>query len=62
MNLFLFSMVWYIALNYQKNKGSPKTADIYLSASLLWSFLVDLVLSSVLKLFICPNMGFLSLP
>ena len=43
------------------NKGSPKTADIYLSVPLLWSFLFDLALSSVLKLFICPNMDFLSL-
>ena len=35
-----------------KNKGSPETTDIYLSAPLLWSFLLDLVLSSILKLFI----------
>ncbi len=42
----------------KKNKGSPKTADIYLSAPLLCSFLVDLDFSSVLKLFICPNMNF----
>ena len=45
----------------KKNKGSPKTADIYLSAPLLQFFLFDLDLSSVLKLFICPNMDFLSL-
>ena len=47
--------------SYQKNKGSPKTADIYLSVPLLWSFLVDLALSSALNFFICPKMDFLSL-
>ncbi len=45
----------------KKNKDRPKTDDIYLSVPLLWSFLFDLALSSVLKLSICPNMDFLSL-
>ena len=67
--MFLYEFKWICIYdlnklylkNEQKNKGSPKTADIYLSAPLLWSFLFDLALSSVLKLFICPNMDFLSL-
>ena len=41
-----------------KNKGNPKTADIYLSAPLLWSFLFNLALSSILKPFICLNIEF----
>ena len=57
----LMSSLYNLFKYSKKNKGSPKTADIYLSTPLLWSFLLDLVLSSVLKLFICPNMDFLFL-
>ena len=59
----LKDLLWrhYTTYIHIKNKGSPKTADIYLSVPLLWSFLFDLALSSILKLFICPNMDFLSL-
>ena len=50
--MFLYEFKWicmyslnkFDLKNEQKNKGSPKTADIYLSAPLLWSFLFDLAL------------------
>ena len=44
----------------KKNNGSLKTVDIYLSTHLLWHFLFELALSSVSKLFISPNIDFLS--
>lgn len=65
--MFLYEFKCIYSLNKfdlktkQKNKDSPKTAFIYLSVPLRWSFLFDLVLLSVLKSFICPNMDFLSL-